>query len=101
MTGPAFHLDEPGPAEQGRPTAKVMAASEVDPVPRAIASRSSASPSRCLRLVSAVAGRSARAIASRADAAELDRHSDEVRKIRSYVFTEADGTVGTLCLYEA
>jgi hypothetical protein len=33
--------------------------------------------------------------------AELDRRSDEVRKIRSYVFTEADGTVGTLCMYEA
>ncbi|MBY5161308.1 nickel-binding protein [Salsipaludibacter albus] len=33
--------------------------------------------------------------------AELDRRSDEVRKIRSYVLDDEDGTVGTICLYEA
>ena len=33
--------------------------------------------------------------------AELDRRPDEVRKIRSYVFEEANGMLGTVCLYEA
>lgn len=33
--------------------------------------------------------------------AELERRADRVRKIRSYVLDEADGRVGTLCLYEA
>ena len=33
--------------------------------------------------------------------AELDRRPDEVRKIRTYVFEEEDGTLGALCLYEA
>jgi hypothetical protein len=33
--------------------------------------------------------------------AELDRRTDQVRKIRSYVFDEEDGTVGTICVYQA
>lgn len=33
--------------------------------------------------------------------AELDRRPDEVRKIRSYVFEEDNGMLGTVCLYEA
>lgn len=33
--------------------------------------------------------------------AELDRRTDRLRKIRSYVFDEGDGVVGTICLYEA
>lgn len=33
--------------------------------------------------------------------AELDRRTDQLRKIRSYVFDETDGTVGTICVYEA
>lgn len=33
--------------------------------------------------------------------AELARRPDEVRKIRSYIFNEDDGTVGTICVYEA
>lgn len=33
--------------------------------------------------------------------AELDRRPDELRKIRSFVFEEDDGTVGTICVYEA
>jgi len=33
--------------------------------------------------------------------AELDRRPDQLRKLRSYLFEEDDGTVGTLCLYEA
>lgn len=33
--------------------------------------------------------------------AELDRRTDQVRKIRSYVFNEEDGTVGTICFYQA
>lgn len=33
--------------------------------------------------------------------AELDRRPDEVRKIRSYIFEEAHGTLGTVCMYEA
>lgn len=33
--------------------------------------------------------------------AELDRRHDEVRKVRSYVIEEEDGTLGTVCIYEA
>lgn len=33
--------------------------------------------------------------------AELDRRTHQIRKIRSYVFDEEDGTVGTICLYQA
>lgn len=33
--------------------------------------------------------------------AELDRRTDQVRKIRSFVFEEDDGTLGTICVYEA
>lgn len=33
--------------------------------------------------------------------AELDRRPDELRKIRSYLFEEEDGTLGTVCMYEA
>lgn len=33
--------------------------------------------------------------------AELDRRGHEVRKIRSYVFEEGDGSLGTICVYEA
>jgi sporulation protein YlmC with PRC-barrel domain len=32
---------------------------------------------------------------------EGDRRPDEVRWIRSYVLEEDDGTVGTVCIYEA
>lgn len=33
--------------------------------------------------------------------AELDRRPDEVRKIRTYVFEEDNGMLGTVCIYEA
>jgi hypothetical protein len=33
--------------------------------------------------------------------AELDRRSDEVRKVRSFVLKEPNGMVGTICVYEA
>jgi hypothetical protein len=33
--------------------------------------------------------------------AEGERMPDDVRWIRSYVLSETDGTVGTVCLYEA
>jgi Protein of unknown function (DUF4242) len=33
--------------------------------------------------------------------AEGEKMSDEVRWIRSYVLEEEDGTLGTLCIYEA
>lgn len=33
--------------------------------------------------------------------AELDRRPDEVRKIRSYIFEEEDGSLGALCFYQA
>ena len=33
--------------------------------------------------------------------AEGDRMSDDIRWIRSYVLEETDGTVGTVCIYEA
>ncbi len=33
--------------------------------------------------------------------AELDTRPDTVRKLRSYVFEEADGTLGTICIYDA
>lgn len=33
--------------------------------------------------------------------AELDRRTDQVRKIRSFVLEEDDGSVGTICVYEA
>ena len=33
--------------------------------------------------------------------AEGEKMSDEVRWIRSYVLEEDDGTLGTLCIYEA
>jgi hypothetical protein len=32
---------------------------------------------------------------------EGDRMSDDIRWIRSYVLDEADGSVGTVCIYEA
>jgi len=34
-------------------------------------------------------------------AAEADRMSDYVRWIRSYVLAEQDGSLGTVCVYEA
>jgi len=34
-------------------------------------------------------------------AAEGDKTPDEVRWIRSYVVEEADGTLGTVCIYQA
>ena len=34
-------------------------------------------------------------------AAEGDRMSDDVRWIRSYVTSEPDGSVGTVCIYQA
>ena len=33
--------------------------------------------------------------------AEGERMSDDVRWIRSYVLTEADGSLGTVCVYQA
>jgi hypothetical protein len=33
--------------------------------------------------------------------AELERRSGQVRKIRSYLLTEPDGRVGTICIYQA
>lgn len=33
--------------------------------------------------------------------AEAAHRSDNVRKIRSYVLDEPDGTLGTICLYQA
>jgi len=33
--------------------------------------------------------------------AEGERMGDEVRWIRSYVITEEDGTLGTVCIYQA
>ncbi len=33
--------------------------------------------------------------------AEAARHSDELRKIRSYLIDEPEGTLGTVCLYQA
>lgn len=33
--------------------------------------------------------------------AELDRRTDRLRKVRSYVTGEEDGTVDTICVYEA
>lgn len=33
--------------------------------------------------------------------AELDRRPHELRKIRSYVFEEEGGALGTVCVYEA
>ncbi len=33
--------------------------------------------------------------------AEGDRMPDDIRWIRSYVLAEADGTVGTVCIYQA
>lgn len=32
---------------------------------------------------------------------EAGRRADELRKIRSYVLAEPDGTLGSICLYEA
>ena len=34
-------------------------------------------------------------------AAEGDRMPDDIRWIRSYVIAETDGTVGTVCIYQA
>jgi thiamine biosynthesis protein ThiC len=33
--------------------------------------------------------------------AEGDKMSDEIRWIRSYVLAEADGSIGTVCVYQA
>ncbi len=33
--------------------------------------------------------------------AEGERMSDDIRWIRSYVLTETDGSVGTVCIYQA
>ena len=33
--------------------------------------------------------------------AELDARADTVRKLRSYVFEEADGSLGAICIYDA
>lgn len=37
----------------------------------------------------------------RCSQAELDRRPDELRKIRSYVFEEPDGSLGAICVYDA
>src|SRR5215831_9938851 len=34
-------------------------------------------------------------------AAEGDKMSDDLRWIRSYVLAEADGSIGTICIYQA
>jgi Protein of unknown function (DUF4242) len=39
--------------------------------------------------------------AAERSAAEGERMSEDIRWIRSYVLEEADGTVGTVCIYEA
>ncbi|MEX2195639.1 MAG: nickel-binding protein [Thermoleophilaceae bacterium] len=39
--------------------------------------------------------------AAKRSAAEGDRMSDEIRWIRSYALGESDGTVGTICIYQA
>jgi hypothetical protein len=39
--------------------------------------------------------------AAERSAAEGERMSEDVRWIRSYVLDEPDGTVGTVCIYEA
>lgn len=41
------------------------------------------------------------AAAAQRSTAEGERMPDDVRWIRSYVLAEADGTVGTVCIYEA
>jgi hypothetical protein len=42
----------------------------------------------------------AQAAAARSSA-EHDRMSDDIRWIRSYVLAESDGSIGTVCIYEA
>ena len=42
----------------------------------------------------------AQAAAARSSA-EHDRMSDDIRWIRSYVLAEADGSIGTVCIYQA
>jgi hypothetical protein len=39
--------------------------------------------------------------AAERSAAEGERMSEDIRWIRSYVLEEADGSVGTVCIYEA
>ena len=39
--------------------------------------------------------------AAERSSAEVERMSDDVRWIRSYVVAETDGSLGTVCLYEA
>jgi hypothetical protein len=41
------------------------------------------------------------AAAAQRSTAEGERMPDDVRWIRSYVLAETDGTVGTVCIYEA
>src|SRR5918996_5138448 len=40
-------------------------------------------------------------VAAERSAAEGEKTPDEVRWIRSYVLAEQDGTVGTVCIYQA
>jgi hypothetical protein len=40
-------------------------------------------------------------LAAERSTAEGERMSDDVRWIRSYVLSENDGTVGTVCIYQA
>ena len=39
--------------------------------------------------------------AAERSSAEVERMSDDVRWIRSYVVAETDGSLGTVCIYEA
>jgi hypothetical protein len=39
--------------------------------------------------------------AARRSAVEADRIADDIRWIRSYVVAEADGSLGTVCIYQA
>jgi hypothetical protein len=40
-------------------------------------------------------------VAAARSTAEGERMPDDIRWIRSYVLSETDGTVGTVCIYEA
>jgi len=40
-------------------------------------------------------------VAAARSSAEGDKMSDDIRWIRSYVLAEADGSIGTVCIYQA
>ena len=40
-------------------------------------------------------------VAAARSKAEGDKMSDDIRWIRSYVLAEADGSIGTVCIYQA